>query len=259
MMKIEIENLTIDYSVGFLRKRRWRALDSLTLGIESGEVVGLLGPNGAGKTTLFRALIGLIRPTAGRILVDGGDHLRGAWRAGLGYLPEQPSFYENLTAAEFLIYGGELGGLSRAKARGRAGELLERLGLAEAAAFPLRRFSKGMRQRVGLAQALINDPALLLLDEPMSGLDPFGRRLVREIMAEARAAGKTILFSSHNLGDIGELTDRVAVIARGRLIAHGAVSTLVGDQRSDQSALEEWFLREVDGAESMRGNMISER
>lgn len=247
MTKIEIENLTYDYSVGILGRRRWRALDSLTLRIESGEVVGLLGPNGAGKTTLFRSLIGLIRPTTGTIRIDGCDPARVDWKSGLGYLPEQPSFYDNLTAAEFLVYGGELGGLSRGEARTRAAKLLERMGLAEAAAIPLRRYSKGMRQRVGLAQALISEPSLLLLDEPMSGLDPFGRRLVREILGEARAAGKTILFSSHNLADIESLTDRVAVLARGRLIAHGAVSAIVGDRQADRSALEEWFLREVDG------------
>ncbi len=226
MAMIEIDNLTHDYKSGFGR-RRWRALDSLTLRIDAGEVLGLLGPNGAGKTTLFRALLGLITPTAGTIRIDGQPPAAVEWKSRLGYLPEQPALYDQLTAREFLIYAGRLSGMGAGPAAIQAASLLDRLELTTVAGRPLRRLSKGLRQRVGLAQALLGDPPLLLLDEPMSGLDPVGRRLVRDLIGVARAAGTTIVFSSHHLSDVEMLADRVAVLAGGRLRAHVALAGLI--------------------------------
>lgn len=227
MAVIEIDNLTHDYRVGFWRRRPWRALEKVSLSAEAGEVLALLGPNGAGKTTIFRILIGLIRPTAGSVRILDCDRDDPRWKVSLGYLPEQPSFCNYLTAREFLIYGAELSGISRGLARSRAEDLLQRVGLIDDADRPLRKFSKGMLQRAGLAQALINDPDILFLDEPMSGLDPLGRRMVRDLIAEAREAGKTIVFSSHILTDVETLCDRVAVLHRGRLIESGRLSEIL--------------------------------
>lgn len=227
MSTIEIENLTQDYFAGFWRNRRVRALDKLNLRVEAGEVFGLLGPNGAGKTTTFKILTGLIRPTAGtaRILGAAVDDTR--MRARIGYLPEQPYFYEYLSAREFLVYCGALCDLPGTEAKQRADKLLTQVGLADSADQQLRKFSKGMLQRVGLAQALINDPEVLCLDEPMSGLDPLGRREVRDLIADLRARGKTVLFSSHILTDVETLCDHVAILNRGRLVEAGNLSDIL--------------------------------
>lgn len=227
MTMIEIDNLTHDYVTGILQRRRWRALDGVSLSVQRGEVLGLLGPNGAGKTTLFKALLGLIRPTAGRLCVEGRDACRIEWKGRLGYLPEQPSFYEHLTAHELLLYSGLLSGLDRTEAARRATHLLDEVSLAGAARWPLRKFSKGMQQRIGLAQALISNPTILLLDEPMSGLDPLGRKLVLETIRARRKAGATIIFSSHNLADVEVLADRVVLLAEGRMVDSGTVASLI--------------------------------
>lgn len=240
-MKIEIDNLTHDYPTGLLGRRRWRALDSLTLHIGEGESVGLLGPNGAGKTTLFRALTGLIRPTAGTIRIDGADPTGLAWKTGLGYLSEQAAAYDHLTATEWLIYGGQLAGLTGREARRRARLTLDRVGLAGAAGRRLRGFSKGMRQRLGLAQAILHDPPLLLLDEPMSGLDPHGRQLVRELLGELCQSAdgqkrRTILFSSHHPADVELLAGRVVVLQAGRITADRPVAGLLRGSGSEPLA-----------------------
>jgi ABC-2 type transport system ATP-binding protein len=237
MLALEIENLTKDYAVGFWRKRLVRALHGLSLQVEQGEAFGFLGPNGAGKTTTLKILMRLIYPTAGeaRILGRPLDDMR--MRARIGYLPEQPYFYDYLTAREFLIYCGTLFDLPKAEARRRAELLLARVGLTEAADKHLRKFSKGMLQRVGLAQALINDPEVLFLDEPMSGLDPLGRREVRDLITSLRDRGKTVFFSSHVLTDVEAMCDRVAILNRGRLIEAGRLSEILKSRSAEVEAV----------------------
>lgn len=227
MSAIETTNLTKDYVVGFWRKRPKRVLNSLNIRVERGEVFGLLGPNGAGKSTTLKILLRLTFPTAGtarilgRPLDDIGMHAR------LGFLPENPYFYDHLTAEEFLNYAGGLFGLSPAERRHRVAQLLKRVGLAESWDIPLRKFSKGMVQRLGIAQALINDPELVILDEPMSGLDPIGRRDVRDLILELREEGKTVLFSTHILSDAESLCDRVAILNQGRLQGCGELREIL--------------------------------
>jgi ABC-2 type transport system ATP-binding protein len=220
--------------------RKITALSGIDLGVEPGEVIGYLGPNGAGKTTTLKLLVGLLRPTAGRILVGGLSPMLPAARELVGFLPENPYFYEYLTGREFLTLCARLG--QRAPEAGRrVGPLLERVGLERAADRPLRKYSKGMLQRAGLAQALVNDPPLLILDEPMSGLDPIGRREVRDLILELKAAGKTILFSSHILADVELICDRVAFLHRGRLLKVSSVEEL-----SDREGEVEVTVRGVD-------------
>ena len=227
MNAIEIANLTKHYLVGFWRKRPRRALDHLTLTVEGGEVFGLLGPNGAGKTTTLKLLMRLIYPTEGtarllgRPLDDIDVHRR------VGYLPEAPYFYDYLTAREFLDYCGQLFGYNPRERRQRVGQLLERVGLVEAGDIALRHFSRGMLQRVGIAQALLNDPELVFFDEPMLGLDPVGRREVRELILELRTRGKTVCFSTHVLADVEAICDRVAILHRGRLHGLGALDQIL--------------------------------
>jgi ABC-2 type transport system ATP-binding protein len=234
MNAIEIEGLTKDYPTGFLHLRRVRALDGLSLTVQRGEIFGFLGGNGAGKTTAIKILMRLIAPTAGRARILGRDVDDVAVHARIGYLPEAPYFYDYLTARELLEYCAELFGYAPAARRARAADLLRRVSLDESAwNRQLRKFSKGMLQRVGLAQALVNDPELVLLDEPMSGLDPIGRRQVRDLIASLRAAGTTVFFSSHIIADIEVLCDRVAILHRGRLGHLGRLDEL--RQREDSA------------------------
>lgn len=236
MALIEIEALTHVYTIGGRPLRSRRALDQLTLMVEPGEVLALLGPNGAGKSTLFRILAGLLRPTAGTIEIgiDGYAPDKVDWKRSLGYLPEQPVVDPSLTPEEWLVDGAQLSGLDPAEARSHAAQVLARLELTSVARQRMRGFSKGMRQRVALAQAILHQPTLLLLDEPMSGLDPFGRRLVRDLLTEARAARQTVLFSTHTLSDAERFADRIAILHRGHLVAHGPLSTILGPPSSDE-------------------------
>jgi ABC-2 type transport system ATP-binding protein len=232
MNAIEIEGLTKDYPTGFLHLRRARALDGLSLTVERGEIFGFLGGNGAGKTTTIKILMRLMTPTAGRARILGHDAGDVAVHARVGYLPEAPYFYEYLTARELVEYCAELFGYGPATRRRRAADLLRRVSLDETAwDRQLRKFSKGMLQRVGLAQALVNDPEIVVLDEPMSGLDPIGRRQVRDLIATLRADGTTVFFSSHIIADIEVLCDRVAILNRGRLSHLGRLDEL--RQRED--------------------------
>jgi len=227
MFAVETIDLTKDYTVGFWRKRPKRALDVLTLQVRVGEIFGLLGPNGAGKSTTLKLLVRLIFPTSGtaRILGRGLDEV--AIRARIGFLPENPYFYDHLTAHEFLTYAADLFGLGKNERCRRVGELLEKVGLVGSENVALRKFSKGMLQRVGIAQALINDPELVFLDEPMSGLDPLGRRETRDLILELKAAGKTVFFSTHILSDAEMLCDRVAILDRGRLQGCGELREIL--------------------------------
>lgn len=227
MSIIEIENLTKDYEVGFWRKRRVRALDSLTLSVEGGEIFGFLGANGAGKTTTLKLLMRLIYPTAGGARILGRDINDVSMHARIGYLPENPYFYDYLTAREFLNYCAELFGYNASARAARTEELLTRVRLEEKSwNRQLRKYSKGMLQRVGLAQALVNDPEIVFLDEPMSGLDPIGRREVRDLIADLRAKGTTVFMCSHILSDIEVLCDRVAILKGGRLAETGRLEEL---------------------------------
>jgi ABC-2 type transport system ATP-binding protein len=228
---ISIENLTKDYQVGFWRKRPYRALDRLTLEVQPGEVFGFLGPNGAGKTTTLKLLMQLIFPTSGRAEILGRPVGDVSARQRIGYLPENPSFYDYLTAQELLEYFAHLFGYSLSDARSRAARLLERVGIGpERRRQQLRKYSKGMIQRVGIAQALLNDPEVVFLDEPMSGLDPLGRRDVRALILELRDQGRTVFFSSHILADAEALCSRVAVVAGGQLAASGRLSDILAFQ-----------------------------
>jgi ABC-2 type transport system ATP-binding protein len=224
---VEIESLTKDYNVGFWRKRKVRALDGLSLAVEPGEIFGFLGANGAGKTTTLKLLMRLIYPTAGSARILDYDIAEVAMHSRIGYLPENPYFYDYLTAREFLDYCAELFGFARSERAKRAKDLLRRVRLEEKSwNTQLRKFSKGMLQRVGLAQALINDPEVVFLDEPMSGLDPVGRREVRDLIASLRQEGKTVFMCSHILSDIEVLCDRVAILKRGTLAHVGYLDEL---------------------------------
>lgn len=229
MPVVEITNLTKDYEVGFWRKRKVRALDGLSLSIDRGEIFGFLGANGAGKTTTLKLLMRLIFPTGGSARILGHDISEVGMHECIGYLPENPYFYDYLTAREFLDYCAEIFGYPAAERRKRSADLLARVKLDEKRwDTQLRKFSKGMLQRVGLAQSLINDPEIVFLDEPMSGLDPVGRREVRDLIAALRDEGKTVFMCSHILSDIEVLCDRVAILKRGRLAQVGYLDELRG-------------------------------
>jgi ABC-2 type transport system ATP-binding protein len=203
------------------------AVSDLSLTVERGETFGLLGPNGAGKTTTLKLLLGLLRPTAGRAWLLGEPAGGPESRRRVGYLPENPYFFDRLTAEEFLTFSGRLAGFGAGEARRRAGEWLERLGLAPRMRTQLRKYSKGMLQRVGLAHALLGDPELVFLDEPMSGLDPLGRSEVRDLILECQARGATVVFSSHILPDVELLCERVAVLSAGRVARMGPLDELL--------------------------------
>jgi ABC-2 type transport system ATP-binding protein len=225
---IETQNLTKEYPHGFLHLKRKTSLENLTMQVEDGEVFGFLGPNGAGKSTTIKLLMGIIFPTAGSAQILGKPVSDVSMHRDIGYLPEQPYFYDYLTAAEVLDYFARFHGFSATERRERVQKMLRKVGLETAGKIQLRKFSKGMLQRVGLAQAIVHDPKLLILDEPMSGLDPVGRREVRDIILELKNAGKTILFSTHILSDAETLCDRVGVIAGGKLRGVGAPGSIVG-------------------------------
>ncbi len=226
MNAIEINGLSKDYAVGFWKKQLRPALKSLNLTVNSGETFGFLGPNGAGKTTTLKLLMGIIFPTAGSAMILGKDCLDPEVKRKIGFLPEQPYFYDYLSAPELLDYYAQLSGVPKAERTRRIGELLERVGLGDVGNKHLRKFSKGMLQRVGIAQAIVHDPEVVFLDEPMSGLDPLGRHEVRELIQSLKDAGKTIFFSTHILSDAEALCDRVAVIHKGELRGVGVVNDL---------------------------------
>ncbi|NWF72499.1 MAG: ABC transporter ATP-binding protein [Nitrospirae bacterium] len=233
---VQTEELSKVFRVGFWGKRV-TAVDGIKLEVRPGEVFGFLGPNGAGKTTTLKMLMGLIYPTSGQAWLFGRELGDPQTKARLGFLPEAPYFYDYLTSREFLGFYGHLFGLWGAGLDKRVDELLELVGMTHAKDLQLRKFSKGMLQRVGIAQALINDPELVVLDEPMSGLDPIGRKEVRDLILRLKESGKTVLFSSHILHDAEVLCDRVAMILKGHLVACGKVTDLVNQGANHQVEL----------------------
>lgn len=227
MDAIVIEGLTKTFWSGWPGRPSVTVLDGLTLSIGQGEIYGFLGPNGSGKTTTLKILLGLMHATTGRVEVLGKPAGNVMVRKRIGFLPESPYFYDYLTAEEFLTFYGHLAGLDRVELNKRVTHLLEIVGLVDARTRQLRKFSKGMLQRVGLAQALIHDPELVILDEPMSGLDPVGRKEVRDLILGLRDQGKTVFFSTHIIPDVEMICDRVGVLAKGKLLATGRVEELV--------------------------------
>jgi len=235
---LQISNLTKDYKTGFFKQRSVRALDGLTLEVRSGQIFGFLGGNGAGKTTTIKILMGLLHPTTGEAKILGQDISEIDVHRRLGYCPENPYFYDYLTPLELLNYFGEIFGLNSQKRKERSTDLLNAVGLEESNWNKhLRKFSKGMLQRVGLAQSLLNDPEIIFLDEPMSGLDPIGRREIRELIAGLRTHGKTVFMSTHILSDIESLCDEVAILSRGKLTATGNLQDLLTSS-SDRQGFE---------------------
>jgi ABC-2 type transport system ATP-binding protein len=214
------------FRVGFFA-RKVRAVEDLSFEVRRGEIFGLLGPNGAGKTTTIKMLLGFVRPSRGKAFIGDAPAGSIAARRNLGYLPENPALYEFLRGDEYLVFAGRLAGLSRAEARKQSEALLEKVGLAGRADRPIRRFSKGMVQRLGLAQALIGNPQTVILDEPMSGLDPVGRKDVRDIILALRDEGRTVLFSTHILSDVEAICDRVGIMVDARLTDCGSLTDLV--------------------------------
>ena len=230
MDAIRTEALTKHYSIGFWRPRPYLALEGLTLAVGQGEVFGFLGPNGAGKTTTLKLLMQLIYPTSGTARILGAPVGSAEVKRRIGYLPENPYFYDHLTAEELLEYFASLFGYGAAERRQRASRLLDDVGIGAERRLQLRKFSKGMLQRVGIAQALINDPEVVFFDEPMSGLDPLGRREIRQLILRLRDRGCTVFFSSHVLSDAEALCSRVAIVAKGRLVAAGPLSEILAFQ-----------------------------
>jgi len=226
MHAIEIQGFSKNYAVGFWKKQLQPALRSLNLTVEAGETFGFLGPNGAGKTTTLKLLLGITFPTAGSAKILGKDFRDPEVKSRIGFLPEQPYFYDYLSAPELLDYYAQLSGVPAAGRAQRIQELLQRVGLGDVRNKHLRKFSKGMLQRVGIAQAIVHDPEVIFLDEPMSGLDPLGRHEVRELIQGLKDAGRTIFFSTHILSDAEALCDRVAVIHKGELRGVGVVNDL---------------------------------
>ena len=233
---VEIENLTKDYEVGFWKKRKVRALDNLNLQVEPGQIFGFLGGNGAGKTTTIKILMSLLFASSGSARILGSGIADVKMRSRIGYCPENPYFYDYLKASELMNYFGELFGLDAAQRKRKTEELLTKVGLDEKDwNKQLRKFSKGMLQRVGLAQCLINEPEIVFLDEPMSGLDPIGRREIRELIAELREKGTTVFMSTHILSDIEALCDNVAILRQGKLAATGKLDDLLTASGERQS------------------------
>jgi len=259
---LEVEGLEKTFVLGFFRKKI-RALRGVTFQARQGEIYGVLGPNGAGKTTTLKVLVGLIFADRGKARVFGEAAPSPVAARRIGYMPESPYFYEYLRPLEFLDFYGRLFGIPGAERRRRASALLERVGLSGAADRPLRKFSKGMLQRIGLAQALINDPELLILDEPMTGLDPIGRKEVRDLIVDEHRRGKTIVFSSHILSDVELLCHRVAIIQKGKVVDEGPLSSLLRPEVRrveielrgvPEPTLETW--RQGGAAVSIRSNGI---
>jgi len=251
---IQTTGLTKVYRAPFA-SRGVRALNALNLSIDEGTTFGLVGPNGSGKTTCLKLLLGLIYPTGGKMSVFGANPHSTATRQRIGYMPEGPYFYDYLTGEEFLDYCGRLFGLKSDLRRARINELLGLVGMQERRQMPIRYYSRGMLQRIGLAQALINDPALLILDEPTSGLDPIGAYQLRQLILELKQRGKTILLCSHLLNEVEDLCDQVGILYRGQLVGHGAIPEML-IQNGTRRTLEAVFIELVTQAEGPAAGVV---
>jgi len=234
---LEVRKLSKAFPYGFLHRQRRAVLRELDFQVKSGEIFGYLGPNGSGKTTTLKILMGLVFPDGGSARILGMPMEDAAWRLRVGYLPEHPYFYDYLSPMEYLDYAGRLFGLSTAAREERSRRLIALVGLEKSGHVPMRRFSKGMTQRVGLAQALINEPDLIILDEPMSGLDPIGRHLVRKIILDLKGQGRTVFFSTHILPDAETLCDRVALIRSGSVVKVGRLDEILAQEISHMEVL----------------------
>jgi ABC-2 type transport system ATP-binding protein len=257
MKPLQIKALTKEFRLGF-RREKVLALDRLDLEVAQGEIFGFLGPNGAGKTTTLKLLMGLLYPTSGTAWLLEKQLGDNEVKHKIGFLPESPYFYEYLTAREFLAFYGQLFGMAGKILAQKVDGLLETVNLAPVRHLPLRKFSKGMLQRMGLAQALINDPELVILDEPMSGLDPIGRRDVRDIIMHLKDQGKTVFFSSHILPDVEMICDRVGILVKGRLRAVGTVHDLVGSSAvaSVEIVVEDMAEAGIQAAEELGAKVV---
>lgn len=236
---ISLEDIEKSFPFG-LRKRK--VLHGISLSVKTGDVFGFIGPNGAGKSTLINTIMGFIKPDAGKVAIQGLAPSLPESRQNIGYLPEGPRFYEKLTSAELLMFGGRASGMTKRQVRQAIDPLLDRLEILHVKNSPISTYSKGMKQRVGLALAMIHDPATLILDEPMSGLDPIGRNRLKNIILDLKGEGKTIFFSTHILNDVETLCDRIGLIHKGRILYNGTV----GDFHDDQLDFENQFVKLVD-------------
>jgi len=237
---ITTEGSTKEFRVGF-RMKRVLALDGLNLRVEEGEIFGYIGPNGAGKTTTLKIMMGLIYPTSGNVQIFGRDIKDINIKMDIGFLPEAPYFYDYLTAREFLDFYSQLFGLAKKERERRIEGLLDMVDLRLVKDTQLRKFSRGMLQRIGIAQALINDPKLVILDEPMSALDPVGRTKIRDVILRLKDEGKTVFFSSHILSDVEMICDQVGLLVNGKLKEIGKLEELLGERES----LEDLFMEEI--------------
>ena len=255
---IELRGLVKDFSVG-LRGLKLRAVDDLSLRVPAGQVFGLLGPNGSGKSTTIKIILGLLEPTAGGCRVFGVPSAQVEARVDVGYLPESPYFYRHLSGRELVRFYARMCGLAGAKLAPRVAEVIDWVGLTEAADRLVGTYSKGMLQRIGLAQALVHDPRLVILDEPTSGVDPVGAAAISELILQLKAQGKTVLITSHLLTQIEDICDRVAILDRGRLILEGAVCDLVGGAERQALIVEKLSpaeLQELRGWLGLRGRTL---
>ncbi|NQT80837.1 MAG: ABC transporter ATP-binding protein [Candidatus Aminicenantes bacterium] len=226
---LTIKDLHKSFNIGFIPKKK-EILKGISLSVEQGEIFGYLGPNGAGKTTTIKCILGLILPQKGKIEIFGNPHLALKAKEKIGFLPENPYFYDHLTASEFLDFYSQLYVMDKNKKEEKIKNLLQLVGLEQSADLQLRKFSRGMMQRIGLAQALLNDPSLVFLDEPLGGLDPVGRKEIRDIIARLKEEGKTVFLCSHILQDIEMICDRVAIIVNGKIINQGALQDLISEK-----------------------------
>ena len=245
MPAIRFDNVWKTFKHGM---RRQTVLHGISLAIDRGEIFGFLGPNGAGKSTAIKLLLNFIRPDRGEISIEGLVVGKDHFQHHIGYLPETPCFYENLTGLETLWFAGKASGMHRQDIRERAQEVLRRLDLEAAGSWPVRTYSKGMKQRLGLAMALIHEPQIYILDEPMSGLDPMGRRLITDVILDLRQKGKTVFFSSHILSDVERLCDRVGILNKGELLFSGTSTEIA----QNGTSLEDAFVHLIEGYERTR-------